>query len=210
MTPLGCVSWVGGSSRCERMLAESINEPAVGDLDDDGKDDVVVATNESYGPADPAAGDIAGSFAQAFSELLANAAGGTTRVYAIKGTTGAYLRGWPVKVAGAIQDTLPLIGPGHDPAIADVAGQRVVIVSATGSAGIELHATDGSLVTTMQQGAYGPASNATDRNGMINLFESAVVGDVTGTGQPAIVNTGSRSTRSPTCCWSARTCRITT
>ena len=38
-------------------------------------------------------------------------------------TGGTFLPGWPVKLDGAIQTTLPLIGPGQDPAIAKIGGQ---------------------------------------------------------------------------------------
>ena len=39
----------------------------------------------------------------------------------------------------------------------------------------------------MQQNAYGPASNATDRSAGLNLFEGASVGDLLGTGRPDVV-----------------------
>ncbi|MEA2171685.1 MAG: cell wall-associated protease [Solirubrobacteraceae bacterium] len=172
-----------GIAAPDRMYAESINSPAIGDLDGDGFDDVVVASNESYGAADPGSTDI-------LSDVLANGAGGSSRLYAISGKTGAFLPGWPVKLNGAIQSTLPLIGPGHDAAIAKLGGQTRVIASTTGSAGIKTIGVDGSVAQTMQQSAYGATSDATDRAGSINLFESAVVGDVLGTGTPAIVKYG--------------------
>jgi hypothetical protein len=169
-------------AKADQMKAESINEPAIGDLDGDGYDDVVVASNESYGQSSSLNTDI-------LSQVLAQA-GGTSRLYAISGKTGQYLPGWPVKLAGAIQDTLPLIGPGHDAAIATIGGARRVIASTTGSIGIQEIAPDGSIANTVQQKAFGPASDATDQTGAINLFESAVVGDVLGTGTPAIVKYG--------------------
>ena len=69
----------------EKMTAESINNPAIGDLDDDGKDDIVVATNEVYGGAlTPAAATWA-------SAACSPRRGRPRRVYAVKsnGTTSA-------------------------------------------------------------------------------------------------------------------------
>ena len=60
------------------------------------------------------------------SDLLGNAAGGSSRVYAVRrrATRPTFLHGWPIKLNGAIQDTLPLIGPGQDPSIAKIGGQE--------------------------------------------------------------------------------------
>ena len=125
--------------------------------------------------------DINGGLAQGFADITAGAAGGSTRVYAFNGPNGKLLPGWPIHLNGAIQNELPLVGPGHDPAIAKVGGQTDVVVSSTGGA-LSLYDTGGHLIRSMQQGTFGPGSNATDRSGALNLFESASVGDLRGDG----------------------------
>ncbi len=173
----------------QRMTAESINEPAIGDLNGDGVDDVVAATNETYDANPPSGDDIPGLIGQGLTDALANAAGGSSRVYAVNGANGHILSGWPLHLNGAIQDTLPLIGPGQDPAILKLGGQTTIVASTTGSATIGEYDTSGHLVRGVQQGAYGPGSDATDRSGTVNLFESPSIGDLLGAG-PDIVKYG--------------------
>jgi len=171
----------------QQMVAESINEPAIGDLTGNGRDDVVVSTNEVYGA--PAAGsDVS------FSGALGSAAGGSTRVYVVKAEGNAdpaapghpFLPGWPIKLPGIIQNVLPLIGPGQDPAVARVNGVTQIFASATGGS-LDAYTADGKHATTIQQNAYGPGSNATDKSGSLNLFESASLGDLLNTGTPDVV-----------------------
>jgi Subtilase family len=165
-----------------QMIAESINDPAIGDLHGSGHDDVVVASNEVYGAGEPG-GDVS------FSGVTAAAAGSSGRLYAIDGATGKIMPGWPVAMPGIIQDVLPLVGPGQDAALAKIGGQTTIVASVTGGALEELNST-GEVLRTMQQTgsqAFGAASDATDRTGALNLFESASVGDLLGTGTPDVV-----------------------
>jgi hypothetical protein len=164
------------------MVAESINDPAVGDLLGKGYDDVVVASNELYGA--PAAGsDLS------FAGLTAAAAGSSGRLYAIDGRSGTIMPGWPVSLPGIIQNELPLIGPGQDASIVKLGGQTEIIASSTGGA-LEALSPAGSVVRTFSQvgpEAYGAGSDATDRTGALNLFESASIGDLLGTGTPDVI-----------------------
>ncbi len=163
------------------MVAESINEPAIGDLTGSGHDDIVVASDEVYGA--PEVNELS------FSGITASVAGSSARLYAIDGATGKIMPGWPAKLPGLIQEELPLIGPGQDAAIAQIGGQTVIVASSTGGALEEL-SPQGAVVRTIQQvgpEAFGAASDATDKTGALNLFESASVGDVLGTGTPDIV-----------------------
>lgn len=185
----------------QQMLAESINPPAIDDLNVDGRDDVVVSTNETYAAQAPDFTSISQGFlGAAITDVLANAAGGSTRVYAVDsrgtGFTGnsgrPYLPNWPIKLNGAIQTTLPLIGPGQDPSIATIDGEKRIIASATGSATIGVYGVDGTLRRGIQQGIPGPAAAADGALpvGSINLFESASLGKLIPGENPAVVKYG--------------------
>jgi hypothetical protein len=148
------------------ITAESINNAAVVDLDGDGlNDDVIAASNETYGASN--SGDVS------FAGLLGGQ-GASTRVYAIDGKTGAIRSGWPIEISGLIEDTLPFIGPGNDPAVLDKSGPKIVASATSGS--LATYNPNGSTDTTMRQETYGPGSNATDRSPALNLFESAAIG----------------------------------
>ncbi|HEY4427929.1 MAG TPA: S8 family serine peptidase [Solirubrobacteraceae bacterium] len=165
-----------------QMVAESINDAAVGDLTGSGHDDVVVASNEVYGAPE-------GGTDVSFAGVTAAAAGSSGRLYAIEGATGHIMPGWPVSMPGIIQNVLPLVGPGQDAAIASIGGQTTIVASVTGGALEELSPT-GQVIRTMQQTgsqAFGAASDATDRSAAINLFESASIGDLLGAGTPDVV-----------------------
>ncbi len=164
------------------IVAESINDPAIGDLEGEGHDDIVVASNEVYGA--PQFGS-----ELSFAGITAAAAGTSGRLYAIDGATGKIMPGWPVAMPGIVQEELPLIGPGQDAAIAKIGGETLIVASVTGGALEELN-VKGEVVRTLQQvgsQAFGPGSDATDKTGALNLFESASIGDLLGTGTPDVV-----------------------
>ncbi|MDX6643545.1 MAG: cell wall-associated protease [Solirubrobacteraceae bacterium] len=152
----------GRADAAHQDHAELINDPAIGDLNGDGKDDIVEASNEVYGGL-PSQDDV--SFA-GFFNAPANLP--RTRVYAVDGSNAHIMSGWPIKPTGVILDTLPLIGPGHDAAITDVNGQRRIVSSVT-SGSLATYKPDGTQDQLMQQGSG------------LNLFESASVGNVLGT-----------------------------
>ncbi|MCI0344326.1 MAG: VCBS repeat-containing protein, partial [Chloroflexi bacterium] len=127
----------------------------------------------------------------ALDQVLANA-GGTTRVYAIRssgtafdGNPGddgggvvdadAFLPGWPIAVPQLIQELLPLVGPGHMLAAADLdldpATTELVISAAAGNIQIARH--DGTVIRTMSlamDSGAGLPSDSVDQTAMLDLL----------------------------------------
>src|SRR3954452_15980873 len=114
----------------DAQIGEALNQgaiittPAVADITDDKKPEIIVGTNEEYPAADDGGFNAAPTFAASLQ--LLNASGQTdfvnSRVYAIKPTgdpggpadmgTGAFVTGWPVKVGDIFAELLPVVGEG--------------------------------------------------------------------------------------------------
>ena len=115
--------------------AKVVMSPAIGDIDGDGKLDVVATVNEQYG--EPVNSDDS-ALASALSAI--GQGGGNDRVYAIYGdgslhgagpsnpskhpNDNAYRPGWPVRLATLTLELLPVVGDGPDgaPVLANVNG----------------------------------------------------------------------------------------
>jgi hypothetical protein len=162
--------------------AESVNSPAIADLDGDGKPEVVVATNEVV-PGDP-------QFPTSPFDLLGQILGsstGSNPVYALHGN-GTPVSGWPVMVGVAAGDLLPLVLPGHDAAVLDTNGdgQDEVSVSAGTGFGGRIVDGGGSTVTAFQNAA----ADCPDQGLILNLADYPSIGDLSGSGTPDVLKGG--------------------
>jgi hypothetical protein len=146
-----------GVSGVRSRATKSLSSPAVGDLDGDGRPEIVVATNEEYGD-DSDIFAIESPLLDQLSLLLGlvdfddfsfDTSG---RVYAVSpdgndAPGGPFLPGWPARVPLIAPGILPTVGTGtpNSPAIADVDGTGTLRVAIFGAIGpIVLLNPDGS------------------------------------------------------------------
>jgi subtilase family protein len=172
--------------------AEIINTPAVGDIAGDAKPEITTPTAEfdanPSAPQTPGGGAV-GGFGNFLTNVLANAIGGSGRVYSLA-PDGAVLTGWPTKPNGIVPDALPFVGPGVDHIMANVDGDPQLEVIGNVASG-DVTATNGNGSNAVQYDSQQPAGGETvDHSKVINLFENPIAANIDSIPGPEIIKGG--------------------
>ena len=161
--------------------AESINTPAIGDIDGDKKLDIVVSTNEfDDNPSAPGAPASLGGLSGLLTNFLANALGGSSRTYAVD-ANGDFLDGWPITADGILPDVLPFVGPGVDQVMANLDDDPELEVIGSAATG-DVKGTDGDGTAIVDYDSQPATGETVDKTKVLNLFENPIVGNLDGTG----------------------------
>ncbi|MEA2272679.1 MAG: hypothetical protein QOI98_1387 [Solirubrobacteraceae bacterium] len=165
------------------VRGEIITTAAAGDIAGDKRPEIVVATNEvenvqSSPPLPSGSGDIADAFGRLATNVLTNAIGGKARVYALD-SRGRVLPGWPTANDSAVPDALPLVGPGSEQVMGNVAGDGKLEVIGDVAAG-EMTATDGQGRRVVAYDSQPLTGEPVDKGKVINLFEEPIAADLDG------------------------------
>lgn len=192
--------------------AKSLSSPAVGDLDGDGRPEILVSTNEEYRVDGSTSFAAESPLLQTLMSLLGAADlddlrfDTTSRLYAVKpdgnaADGGPFLDGWPVEIPVIAPGVLPTVGTGApgSPAIARVEGEVVVAMfGATGpvmlfdAQGQPVLGTLGGLPRALAQDFPNGFPDVPETAGspdapFFGALGAAAFGDITGEGQPEVV-----------------------
>jgi hypothetical protein len=159
--------------------AEIINTAAIGNIAGDARPEIVVPTAEfDDDPSAPQPPSGLGGFGGILTNLLANAIGGSGRVYALD-AHGDILSGWPTKPNGIVPDALPFVGPGVDHVLGSVDGDPE-LEAIGGVATGEVTATDGDGSKAVDYDSQPAAGEHVDKSKILNLFENPIVANYDG------------------------------
>ncbi len=171
--------------------AEIINTAALGDITGDGRPDIVSPTAEfddnPSAPATPGGGAV-GGFSNFLTNVLANALGGSGRVYALD-RNGSVLPGWPTKPNGIVPDALPFVGPGVDHVLGNIDSDPELEVIGNVASG-DVTATNSNGANAVQYDSEPATGEHVDKSKVINLFENPIVADLDGLPGPEVIKGG--------------------